>query len=244
MNGCQIYLGQTVPSDVSGEEFNRAISISQVLASEIEGEIFGHFRDTCKEGRAKRARAIIASLIEADGKGYRLLRVELKTVVRPFSSNEILGADSVVDRLLIGYGIDLLKNQNFAAVFIASADGGIKLEVAKLRSQVGLELFVIEDMKPSSELKSVLNGLTEGIRAFKRSAREQEELEARRKRFRRKMLWASIDIATVFILAALLVGSFGLAAIGDFAAKAFILLLIALVIIILVSLAKHYLYCR
>jgi hypothetical protein len=184
MNGCHVDLSLHLPKDIPKEDLNRTVSVTQVVPREVKEEIHRHFRDPAKEGKAKRARAIVASLIGDDGNGFQLQEVELKSNTQPLASGEILGADSLVDRLILGYAVELLVNRGFLAVFIATADGGIKLDIAKLRKQEGCNLFVIEDPKPSSDLKTVLWQATQVVRVLRKEIAEWDAAESRKRKNR------------------------------------------------------------
>lgn len=209
MNGCCVDLSLHLPKDIPKEELDRTVTVTQVAPREVKEEIHRHFRDPAKEGKAKRARAIVASLIGDDGNGFQLQEVELKPNTRPHASGEILGADSLVDRLILGYAVELLVDRGFFAVFIATADGGIKLDIAKLRKQEGRKLFVIEDFKPSPDLKTVLWQATQGVRILRKEIAAQAAAEACRRKSQQESIKIGAIMAALLLLAIFLIKYFG-----------------------------------
>ncbi len=209
MNGCCVDLSLHLPKDIPKEELDRTVTFTQVVPGEVKEEIHRHFRDPAKEGKAKRARAIVASLMSDDGNGFQLQEVELKPITRPHASGEILGADSLVDRLILGYAVELLVDRGFFAVFIATADGGIKLDIAKLRKQEGRKLFVIEDFKPSPDLKTVLWQATQGVRILRKEIAAQAAAEACRRKSQQESIQIGAIMAALLLLAIFLIKYFG-----------------------------------
>lgn len=149
-------------------------------------------------------------MIGDDGNGFQLQEVELKPNTRPHASGEILGVDSLVDRLILGYAVELLVDRGFFAVFIATADGGIKLDIAKLRKQEGRKLFAIEDLKPSPDLKTVLWLATQVFRVLRKEIAEWDAAESRRRKFLSKSIIIGAIVSASLLLAILLVRYNGL----------------------------------
>ena len=204
MNGCCLDLSLYLPKDIPREDLDRTLSVIQVVPMEVKEEIHRHFRDPAKEGKAKRARAIVASLMGNVGNGFQLQEVEIKSNTQPLASGEILGADSLVDRLILGYAVELLVERGFRAVFVASSDGGIKLDVAKLRKQEGRNLFVIEDLKSSSELKTALWQATQVVRVHRKEIAEWDAAESRRRKDLLNFMRVGAIMATLLVLTILL----------------------------------------
>jgi len=76
--------------------------------------------------------------------------------------------------------------------------------VAKLRKQDGRELFVIEDMKPSSDLKAVLWQVTQGVRNRRNAIADWEAAESRRRKFLVKSRRIGVIIMACLLLVFLL----------------------------------------
>ena len=105
---------------------------------EVKREIHGHFANPEKERWAKAARKRFATLLAAGCE-----EVELSTQAKPVSYDDLLGADSDTDKLLIGFAKHLLENSRFDIVYVATDDGGILCDIAKMSRVTGLKAYGI-----------------------------------------------------------------------------------------------------
>jgi len=124
----------------------RTVEITHILPDEVKREIQGHFPDAEKVTATRAARKTVAELIalgDAADEPCRYQEVILAAVAAKHSTGDVLGADSRTDRLLIGYAKQLAESDSFDCVCVATEDGGIMVDVNKLRVQHGLNLYCI-----------------------------------------------------------------------------------------------------
>jgi hypothetical protein len=100
--------------------------IVEVLPTEVGSEICGHFDDEEKMKPAKKARKIVAELL-ARGAREICLRDKQCSV----ESTGELGADSEVDRLILGYALAMVESKQWCLSIIATDDGGVLYDSVK-----------------------------------------------------------------------------------------------------------------
>ncbi|MEK6235082.1 MAG: hypothetical protein N2C14_10240, partial [Planctomycetales bacterium] len=76
---------------------------------------------------------------------------QLQKHAEPAPSDSSLGADSLVARLLIGYAATMIEHGDHTHVVIATDDGGIALDVKRLRQESGLPIFVLAPDEEASQ---------------------------------------------------------------------------------------------
>jgi hypothetical protein len=124
----------------------RTVGVTHIVAEEVKREIYGHFDDADKLRATRSARKVIAELIGRSGTtdgNCRYQEVALTAVARAYSAGDVLGADSRTDRLLVGYAKQLAEAAASDCVYLATDDGGIMIDVNKLRLHQRLNLHCI-----------------------------------------------------------------------------------------------------
>jgi hypothetical protein len=153
--------------------------IDNFIPSEVVKEIAKHFSSPEKEQMARRARKVLASLLEQGGS-----EVNLCTVAKPYVSGHSLGADSPTDQLILGYA-DQLIGDGYDLVIVATDDGGILIDAVML-ARAGRPIFCLTKER-HSELRERLRVLlgadsTMSKAEYKKRRevldREKEKLEA------------------------------------------------------------------
>ena len=114
-----------VLSEICDDNWAIKYDLDSIVPVEVKMELKNHFADENKSPKARLARKRIAFIAE---KG-KLIEPVLEKITTPIVSEDCIGPDSLTDRLIIGYGIDLLKSKKYLSVFVASEDGGIMLDM-------------------------------------------------------------------------------------------------------------------
>jgi hypothetical protein len=106
---------------------HRILDVRVILPPDVCNELHKHL-STDKSEPARVGRKRLAEMIES---GVDIEEPSFSEVVE-FTSHSKLGADSPVDRKLIGYARSLALSNEVCGVVIATDDGGIMLDVARL----------------------------------------------------------------------------------------------------------------
>ncbi len=101
-------------------------TISEFVPLDVVKEVRKHFDDPEKMQAAKRARKIIARLIE---RGAAEINLE---GICPASTGSSLGADSETDRRLLGLALSMVTN-GWSCAIVATDDGGILYDAVWLK---------------------------------------------------------------------------------------------------------------
>jgi len=104
-------------------------SLEFIVPTDVEKEIKKHMEgsDDSKNQKARVARKRIAKLIEKGAKTPSLPDPQ------DYNSPTSIGADSATDKRLIAYAEKLAKTDGGTAVFVATDDGGIMLDISHMR---------------------------------------------------------------------------------------------------------------
>ncbi len=124
--------------EAASKFFPRRISdavMRQVIPLQVKRELQAHIKDPEKSPKAAQARTFLAGLL-ADPE---TIQVDLATQAPEPLLEVELGPDSQVDKQLLYYAIHCAKSGN--ACFIATEDGGIKMEVMQQWQQKHLPIF-------------------------------------------------------------------------------------------------------
>jgi hypothetical protein len=122
----------------------RGCEVVHTIPEEVKLELLNHFSNPEKEQKARGARRIIAEIMrtcDLSDHNVRFQEVNLTASVVQYSSDDTLGADSMTDRLLMGYAKTLAESYRYTAVIIATEDGGIMIDVSQLRRATGLSIY-------------------------------------------------------------------------------------------------------
>jgi hypothetical protein len=133
----------------------KGYNLINIVADETVTEILGKLKpdgaktskaaDGAKTSKAASlARMVIADLKE--GQTSRVtFREEAFAGTTDWKTGDRLGADSPVDKLLMGKAKALAEAGSYDAVLIASKDQGIRIDIVALRSKTRLPVFFIRD---------------------------------------------------------------------------------------------------
>ncbi|MGA2621107.1 MAG: hypothetical protein ABSF26_26075 [Thermoguttaceae bacterium] len=150
-------IGNWPPSERIPRALYCGVDWTTFVPVEVKKEIRGHFENPDKERWAKAARKRLASLLAAGCK-----EIELSKEAEPVSYDDLLGADSDTDKRIVGFAQKLsYRTVKFGIVFVASDDGGILCDVAKMNRAKGLNAFgVTPDNEQNESRKSVLSAIS------------------------------------------------------------------------------------
>ncbi len=130
-------------------EYYKGHLVRRAIPEEVKGELEKHLRSDDKSTKARRARGILAELAgKKNTSEISLLHVKVPQLIETR-----LGPDSIVDKKIIGYAISLLSTNFDDFVYIATKDGGIELEVSKIRVEKTLNIY---SPVSQSELKTAI----------------------------------------------------------------------------------------
>jgi hypothetical protein len=195
MDGWMVDLRAILPAEVSIEEAESEVRFEVVIPVEILEEISKHLQE---EGD-KRKKAALARNIRNDWRSnaerrYDYSEPSLKGTIKPFESGDPLGADSLVDKLLLGFAIDASQSRS-AVVFILSADGGIVGDTHAIRERMGLPVHSLNIGGPQGDqpLRTVVGEALSDQICRKREALEKFKL--RRSAICNEQMRAALSIA-------------------------------------------------
>ncbi len=120
-----------------------------IVPREVYGELRKHMSDPEKKPLAGVACKKLAQLIERGCEETSLADVQ------EASCSDIIGADSPIDRKLIGFAESLAALPSTAGVFLATHDGGMMLDVARLR-RTGVRVATLTKDDGCEAIKDVL----------------------------------------------------------------------------------------
>jgi len=120
------------------------------VPTEVEADIRRLSDDPAREQAANRARKRIASFLEAGCK-----EVRLQDVAEPLSLDETTGAAGDVAQRIVGLARKLVQQGRYAAVFVASEDGGILSDVVRLRKKHDLPIYGVAQDRFQKSLQTV-----------------------------------------------------------------------------------------
>lgn len=104
-------------------------SFTHFLCNDVKSELKKHHDGDEKKGPASAARKAIVRLMRLDD--YQTF--ESRSVPLPSKIDAILGADSEVDRKLLGKCLELELSGEFDLVYLATDDGGLMIDIQSLR---------------------------------------------------------------------------------------------------------------
>lgn len=154
------------PDGVNVKELLEHIFIEEVFPTEVLHEIASFIKHEQKGQAASLARRRVN---EAKEQGLNYREVELERSVTPLSPLGPLGADSRTDRLIVAFA-QLLVTEKYAAVFVATHDGGIISDVLDLRRQCAFPIWAISRDEDRRHLAKCLLDLAQPILASKAQA--------------------------------------------------------------------------
>lgn len=175
--GCIVGQPGTPDSYDTAEVSPVCVQFDVYVPLEVSEELAGHFdQDPAPQSEqdkaARSGRKRLVQLVSQSGcREPRLSELELPEVV--FESP--LGADSPVDRNLIRLAVMLARNEKYRLVILATDDGGIMYDVAKLHRQQREPLCCIsrpDDPEEGRQLYTLLEVVYQEQRARYHSVRE------------------------------------------------------------------------
>jgi len=121
-----------------------AYDIDNIIAEPTIGEVAGKLKakDEPTRKNASHGRIMISNLTTAQT-ARTTYRTETLVGIEPYETGDPLGADSPVDKLILGAGKTLAEAGGHDAVLIASGDNGIWRDALTLRSSTRLPVFCV-----------------------------------------------------------------------------------------------------
>jgi len=113
--------------------------LTMYIPKQVISELYNHFDNPDKVIKAKKARKLIIEL-----KGMGAKEIDLSETPL-YTSTSKIGADSKVDRQILGFAISKLEGDNkYDWVVVATEDGGIMYDIQELSNQ-GYNIYTLED---------------------------------------------------------------------------------------------------
>ena len=107
----------------------------RIIPLQVKREIQSHFGDPEKNTKARRSRNFLAQLLADE----RSREFDLKASKASPLLDQELGPDSQTDKQIVFYALNCAQSGN--ACFVATLDGGIRMEIVKQRRKTKLPIF-------------------------------------------------------------------------------------------------------
>lgn len=145
--------------------------VTHIVPEEVKEELRRMLGDARQREQARRCQNNIAALMER-GPNCSYAELRLKDHAHPLTWDQSLGSDSLIGQLMAGYAKKAAEEGDFTHVILATEDGGLALDVKKLRQDTDLPVYAVaadEDIgqsPPAAEIREQLEA--EKLRAGSR----------------------------------------------------------------------------
>lgn len=129
-----------------------------IVPQEVKQQLRSLKRDARHQPDLEHCKQALISLMDT-GPHCDYCELRLEEVASPVTCDNALGTDTWVGQLLVGYAKASLERGNFTHIILATDDGGITLDVKKLRQDFGLPVYAwgsfeaIEYLPPYEEVR-------------------------------------------------------------------------------------------
>jgi|GEM_PF-4297500 len=155
--------------------FQEYFVLEHIVPEEVKKEIASHFGNPEKDKSARKARTTCAEILALPN--HKEVSLAALEPVEPIE--RILGPDSPTDKRILAEAWRLSKANPKDFVFIATHDGGIKIEAALWNSKLGMQIFT-----PSNRDSFVEALVSDASPKYETSIKEAQELREKEQRER------------------------------------------------------------